>query len=122
MTVYNYIINLTPHRLIIHKRPGDRIPAVVEQSGLLARIDVKQDLDGVVCGDIPVHSTAMGSVSCSNADGETLTFPEPQDGTVYITSLVVAQAVRRRDVLSPGPLVRDDDGYPIGCLGLSRHA
>ena len=47
--------------------------------------------------------------------------PDPQEGVVYIASAVIAADVRRPDVLSPGRLVRDDDGAVIGAAGLVRH-
>ena len=39
------------------------------------------------------------------------------------TSALAAQAAKaagRTDVLAPGPLVRNEQGQPIGCQGLSR--
>ena len=40
--------------------------------------------------------------------------------TVFIVSGMVAAMVERDDVMSPGPLLRDEEGRPIGCKGLKR--
>lgn len=48
--------------------------------------------------------------------------PEPEAGTVLIASAMVADAVRRPDVMSPGELVRNEAGQPIGCKGLTAYA
>jgi hypothetical protein len=56
-------------------------------------------------GDGPVVSTKFGEV---------IGLPEPKPDTVYVVSALVASAVRRRDVLSPGSLVRDKEGRVVG--------
>ena len=44
----------------------------------------------------------------------------------YIVSLVTVQAAREagrsvEDLLTPGDLVRNEEGQPVGCLNLARH-
>ena len=47
--------------------------------------------------------------------------PEPQEGVIYLTSTLVAQAVPdRTDVLVPADLRRDEAGRIIGCGALQR--
>mgnify|MGYP001598752857 FL=1 len=54
--------------------------------------------------------------------GDVTGLPEPVAGTIYIVSLLVRQAVPHRlDVLSPGQLVRDSAGQPVGCIGLDAN-
>lgn len=53
--------------------------------------------------------------------GEVVDLPAPQADTFYIVSRLVASACPDRDdLLVPGPLVRNDEGQPVGCRGLSR--
>lgn len=44
--------------------------------------------------------------------------PPIVENTFYITSLLVRQGYpHRKDFISPGDLVRNDSGQPIGCKG-----
>ena len=105
------IINLTPHDVHVLLGPSC---AVFSQTGNIAR--VVQTLEHVtnlnlmedkVC--IPVHRVKYGAV-----DG----LPEPKDNVVYIVSAIVKNAVpNRKDLLSPGEVVRDKQGNIIGCNG-----
>jgi len=53
--------------------------------------------------------------------GEVVGLPEAVPGTIYIVSLLVAQACNERpDLVSPGELVRDERGLPVGCRGFVR--
>lgn len=109
----NYI-NLTPHVLNIHHATGGVI--TVAPSGEVARVATLSEaqpslgIDGV---SIPVVKTTFGEVTG---------LPDPREGIVYIVSRLVLEAVKdaRPDVFAPGELVRDADGRPIGCKGLSR--
>lgn len=102
------MVNLTPHKLKIHTQNG-----VVElpPSGEVARISTTEKLISVV-EDIEIFSTEFGSV-----EG----LAEPKPGVCYIVSRLVLEAVKntRSDVFAPGQLIRDDQGRPIGCKGLS---
>ena len=101
------LVNLTPHRLNIHT-PGGVIN--VAPSGDIARVSTLDTPAGFV-GGIPTVRTTLGEVTG---------LPDPIDGTIYIVSGMVAGAAPRPDVFSPGDLVRDDSGRPIGCRGLRR--
>ena len=104
------IINLTPHVLNIITDTGTTL--VVSPSGETARVSQTEtphtpvECDGET---IPVNRRTTGAV-----EG----LPEPTPGRVFIVSGMVAAAVCRTDVFSPGPLVRDADGRPVGCRGL----
>lgn len=100
-------INLTPHVLNVKKTDGTYL--TIAPSGTVARVATSTvtlpPIDGV-----SVSSVLFGDVS---------DLPNPVDGVIYITSMLVAQAAKRADVLSPGSLIRDDSGQPVGCDGLS---
>lgn len=103
----NNLINLTPHEVNIITPSGViDIPA----SGAVARCSQSSEQVTTING-IPVTKQVFGEV---------VDLPEPQNGVFYIVSrLVAAAAPERRDLLIPGPLVRGDNGQPIGCNGLS---
>lgn len=104
-------VNLTPHTLNIHLRNGEIM--VLPPSGEVARIKMETRCTSITDG-VEIFETKMGEV-----EG----LPEFDPTKMIITSLVVKQAARaagRTDVYSPGALVRDDQGRPIGCKGLSR--
>jgi hypothetical protein len=100
------LVNLTPHRLNIHTDGGLR---VLPSDGLARVASVNTDADPIE--DIPTVRTTRGEVTG---------LPDPIDGVIYIVSGMVASAAPRADVFSPGDLVRDDSGRPIGCKGLRR--
>lgn len=110
MTIHH--INLTPHDINIFS--ADKILAkTVKPDGTVARIETKLDykfnLDGIC------YSTQKV--------GATIGLPNPiiQDGikTYFIVSAMVRESnPSREDLASPGELIRNDKGQPIGCLGL----
>lgn len=103
------IKNLTPHTLNIHHPTGvETVPA----SGEVARVSVEYREAGVVAWGIPVYKAEYGEVTG---------LPEPEAGTIYVVSgMVQSQVPHRADVYSPGDLVRDAEGRPVGCKGLKQ--
>ena len=102
------IVNLTPHELSIYRADGDVV--VVPRSGRVARVHEVREPMGILDG-ISVEEVSHGKV-----DG----IPPPEKDTIYIVSAMVGQATERLDVYSPGQLLRDERGQPMGCRGLSR--
>jgi len=107
-------VNLTPH--VLNVICEGEVVLSIPPSGEVARVSVKMVHNGG-------YDKAPGVVIPQYVAeyGDLVGMPEP-DGRVFITSLVVAQKARRCDVVSPGELVRNDQGQPIGCRGLQRHA
>ena len=101
------IINLTPHKLNVQDLGGDFI--VVEPSGTVARVAVSLQEAAVMNPGIQVYKATYGAVT---------DLPEPRDGVNLVVSGLVASAAPRADVFSPGELIRDEEGKPIGCRGL----
>lgn len=107
------ILNLTPHTINIVSADGAHV-ADIEPAGVIARVATATESAGVIAG-IPVVRTTFGKV-----EG----LPEPEEGTYYITSSLLAAAAKATgrdtsDLLVPGRLLRDEAGRPIGCVGLS---
>lgn len=106
------IINLTPHALNLLV---DGKEIVVPPSGTVARAaTIRQqvgtiNVDGV---DVPVNKTVFGDI-----DG----LPDPQPDTIYVVSMLVAQAVPDRDdVFIVDDTVRDDQGRIVGAKALAH--
>ncbi len=102
-------VNLTPHTINVLDESEQEVLAI-GPSGTIARVSVEYVLDDKVDG-VPIYTAAYGEVTG---------LPEPAAGTLYIVSGLVNTCVDRRDVLSPGELVRNDDGRPVGCKGLKE--
>lgn len=105
------IINLTPHAINIVVAPG--APTLeLPPSGLVARVteSMEEVVPSPLGKDCPVFRATYGEV-----EG----LPAPLGGAVYVVSAMVRAAVpNRKDVFSPGKLIRDENGQPIGCQGL----
>lgn len=99
-------VNLTPHTINVERRDGRMVE--FPPSGTVARISMEARL----CGD------QGGIFLYRNVPGALPGLPDPVEGVWYITSFIVASAVCRPDVVSPGELIRGPDGQPIGCKGL----
>ena len=100
-------INLTPHTLNVHT---NNQTLVIPPSGEIARV-ASVSVEAEAIGDVPTVRTQLGEVTG---------LPDPVEGVFLIVSGMVASAAPRGDVLSPGDLVRDEGGRPIGCRGLRR--
>ena len=97
------IINLTPHT-INEVTTGTKIPA----SGRVVRLKLSTVKSKEIAG-MPVFESVVESV-----EG----LPEAQPDTYYLVSaIVLAACPERNDLLSPGNLVRDENGQPTGCVG-----
>lgn len=99
-------VNKTPHKLTIFRGDGstlelDPIAPCPRASEVIQRVAT---LDG-----IEISRVTYGNV---------LDLPDPEDGTIYVVSMLVRSACpNRTDLVSPGKLVRDSGGNVIGAEG-----
>jgi len=106
------IINLTPHALSI---VGDNGTLTIPPSGTVARLAVTRTalapvvVDGV---SLTISLPVMGDVT---------DLPSAVDDVILVVSALVAGAVNRTDVYSPGELIRDGAGNVIGARGLCAY-
>jgi len=101
------IINLTPHPINLVGL-GE-----IKPSGKPVRLEEKTEIFGSITVDavvIPLIQKKLGRI---------IDLPEPQDGTVFVVSLPVAQAAHRSDVLAIGESIRDEKGNIIGAKSLA---
>lgn len=106
------IINLTPHAVTIYDADGKTIIATVQPSGDVGRVTMTRKQTDTVNG-IPVFVSTAGDVTG---------LPAPQTGKIYLVSALVRLALKgRRDVYSPGELIRNEQGQPTGCRGLEAN-
>jgi hypothetical protein len=107
------IVNLTPHSLTL---VGENGTLVVPPSGVVVRLAVTRTaLDSVTVDgvSIPVSLPVLGDVT---------DMPAAEVGVILVVSALVAGAVNRFDVYSPGELIRDSGGNVIGARGLCAYA
>lgn len=112
--------NLTPHALNVKTLNGDFITIPPSSRGP-AR---------VVYDTLPPEQTEVNGreivVVVAGPVREIIGLPDPVEGepTIHIVSKAVADAAppSRGDLMSPGRLIRDEDGTVIGCDGLTRRA
>ena len=103
------LVNLTPHMINVLHADGSiqNIPS----SGLARCAEQRIAVDSV--NGINLYAVSYGDVSG---------LPAQVDDTFYIVSMPVRLALpERKDLLSPGELVRDQDGKPVGCKGFATN-
>lgn len=103
------IVNCTPHKLNIHTPAG---VVTMEPSGIIPRVETVEESLPPIEG-IPLVTSAYGQISG---------LPDPEEGTFFVVSQLVAAAAKREDLLFPGKLLRDEKGRPCGCEGLAKLA
>jgi hypothetical protein len=110
------LVNLTPHTLTIEALDGSTL--TLPPSGTVARLRV----DRRTCTPLEIDGRSIGLTQPTLRGPVNIPTPEHAPGTIYVVSTLVADAVKRPDVLSPGELVRDDEGRPLRCRGLNCFA
>ncbi len=103
-------INLTPHALNIKLEDGNVL--TIEPSGKVARVAAELEKVCVING-IKMTKAHLGEI---------VDLPDSKQGVIYIVSSIVREAIKnkgRDDIVSPGKLIRNNEGHPIGCDGLS---
>jgi hypothetical protein hcinC1_00210 len=109
------MLNRTEHSVKIFNTIGIETPDMVleQYHGEPIRVSCESRKVDVVEG-IDIYE---------NIYGEVTGLPEFKEGVYYVVSAMVRQALpHRRDLLSPGQLIRNEQGQPIGCLGLVRNS
>nr|DAW01340.1 MAG TPA: hypothetical protein [Caudoviricetes sp.] len=110
--------NLTPHALKVRTLDGSTITIAPDERGA-ARV--------IYDRFPPEHVRIDGheiSVSVAGAPREIIGLPDAEPGVVLIVAKAVSDAAPayRGDLMSPGKLIRNEDGTVIGCDGLTRRA
>lgn len=114
-TIYR---NLTPHALQVKSLDGATVVILPDSRGA-AR---------VVYDRLPPEQTNIAGhevqISVAGSPREIVGLPEPEEDVILIVAKAVADAApaHRGDLMSPGRLLRDEDGTVIGCDGLTRRA
>lgn len=104
--------NLTPHEVCIYKLNGTvpDLDVVIEAGEEVARVS---------CEYIKVDKRVDGIDLYRPVFGEVTGLPDYSEGVYLLVSTMVREALPlRKDLVSPGQLLRNDKGEVIGCLGL----
>lgn len=97
------LVNLTPHDIVVFT-PGENFGIDIPRSGVVARVNQSRKVVGEV-DSIPIVEVVYGKV-------EGL-LDEPEPDTMYIVSMVVAQALKD-DPKWRGRLLTPDTGSGVG--------
>lgn len=104
------IINCTPHAITFFDG-NNSVLATVEPSGTIARAAQTRERVSKVNG-IVVNQCSYGAVTG---------LPDPQPETIYLVSVLTAQACRdRNDVFITDDAVRNESGQIIGCRAIAH--
>ena len=121
---FKNIKNLTPH--VINLRGDFGKELIVEPSGIIARCEERiEPCEAIVLRHaINYERNERGNEFLNvpmikKSLGEIKDLPEPIEGTIYITSLPVAQKAQRKDVFAIGESIRNEKGEVIGCKSLA---
>lgn len=102
------IVNKCPHAIYIVDEEKNVLKVFPKSNGMIRVKEIVTDI-GEIAG-IPISSTEWG---------ETSAVPEYKEGTYYIVSQLVKNALPdRKDLLVPKGAVRDDEGNIVGCTRL----
>lgn len=112
------LVNLTPHDINILDG-NNNIILVIKPSGLVTRCSILTEqvqslevIDGKKIISVPIITTRVDRVN---------NLPDPEEGTLFIVSALVAQSVKDRDdILTSENTLRDYTGKVIGCQSLTR--
>ena len=105
------LVNLTPHEVNVLGADGAPILTLPRPPRL-------EDVARISTSTVEI-GTEQGIPLFRQTFGEPVGLPEPVTGIYLVVSALVRVALPgRKDLLSPGELVRDADGQPKGCRGL----
>jgi hypothetical protein len=108
------LVNLTPHPINIYLN-GEMI--TIPPSGMVARVqEIVED-----AGSLEVAPGVVIPLRIKRLGDKIEGLPEPQEDTIYIVSLLAAQAAwaaGRKDVVATGDPVRDHEGRVTGVSSL----
>ena len=100
--------NCTSYKINILKTDGTILE--IPPCGTVPRLSVEKTKVAETMDGIPVYRTVFG---------KTTGLPDEIPGTGLIVSALVRLAMpERRDLFSPGELIRDENGNPVACDGL----
>lgn len=105
-------VNLTPHEINLFDEDGNEVVALAP-TGDSVRIETERQKVGEADG-VPIFEVEFGEVNG---------LPEPNGDDIFIVGGFVnshPEVSERDDVMSPGELIRDSDGNPVGAKGLVR--
>lgn len=114
---HTHIVNLTPHDVVLRTDWGE---TTFPKSGKVARVtETKTNRQ-------PIYIDGLAVPFVKTSLTEVIDLPEPEEGTIYLVSLLVAQAVKgiRSDVLSPDTgktCIRNDKGMIEAVVQLTSY-
>ncbi len=87
------IVNLTPHAIVLQSPSGER--TIIEPTKPAARVAT---VPGILRALAGLPCRVFGPTIYGEVDG----LPDPEDGAIYLVSLIVLGRTSRYDVFAPG--------------------
>lgn len=121
------LVNLTPHPICVYANDTpDRISDVDE--GLKFKIDPSGQVARIAMIDLGQAGLAVDEYASGYSTwidwqqfGQCNGLAQPEQGTTYIVSLIVARdQTHRTDLIFPMSEVRNEQGTVVGCRGFGR--
>lgn len=100
-------VNLTPHSLDILLDDGEQLHIPHDKNDPYVR-SVQSNTPTRKVGRVQLYKSTFGEI-----EG----LPEPAENTIYIVSAIIAERIRREDVIAPGVVIRNVDGSIRGANG-----
>lgn len=113
------IINWTKHDINIYNEDKEHV-VTIPPSGYEARIETVSKKVDTLDNILLFQTKNVGAPYLIDNDNKRHQLPPADDHTLYIVSGVFRSNYDRFDFYQPGQLIRNDNGQPIGCIGLSR--
>ncbi len=108
------IRNLTPHQVVVSPSGDLTQTLTLESEGSPSRVTVNRTVITYLQVDslaIPIHAVHYDGVP---------DLPDEVEGTFLVVSRLVAERfLKRKDLLIPDELIRDDSGTVVACQSLS---
>ena len=103
------LVNLTPHAIDV--MGTDNVVRTIPASGMVCRLTTSTELVDVV-GGLRITKTVFGEPSG---------LPEEKEGTYYLVSQLIKNALpARSDLLVPAEVLRDNQGKILYCQSLGQ--
>lgn len=111
------IINLTPHTINIFTNSNEEL--TIAPSGVVARRAAKREVTGEVAG-ISLQKTNYSRLIYEDKEKNQVEFTNEAESIYVVSSLCLNGSDTPENFYAPGEQIRNDEGKPIGAVGLTK--
>ena len=110
------IKNYTPHTINIYDVDGETLLHTIPSNGTI-RVPLRDTEIGREVGIPVMNNEITGDIEWRDTDGNETAAIDDADELIIVSFLVKNAAPSQENFRSPGPLLRNAAGQPIGCIG-----